>query len=409
MGSRVVRLRRGSSWRCAHGRVLIVAPEDHLVWTVLGAVDQMNLDGFYGAYRANAQGRAAYDPARMVALLIYSYSRRNLSSRGIERGCHEDVALKAITALRVSDHSTIPEFRGRHERALAGVFSQVLALCREAGLVLVGVIAVDGTTVAANASKERNLEYRRLVVEILAEAESTDQEEDRQFGDKRGDELPLELACAAGRQRALRQAKQRLQQQEDQHEQPQQRERSEDESAQREDQGSELVLRFDREVIERASGRGRRRCFVEAQKQLDEQRRREAEPIPRSRSERLVETERRMREQLDAELQANWVHEEYIAGGVTPAGVRFKAKPSPYVAPQEPVGKMNITDPDSRVMRTTTKGWIQGYNAQAAVNENHIVIPPRSPSSHPTSGTSPRSSPPSNGNSSWWVSVRSRR
>jgi hypothetical protein len=72
-----------------------------------------------------------------------------------------------------------------------------------------------------------------------------------------------------------------------------------------------------------------------------------------------------MREQLDAELQANGVYEEYIAGGVTPAGVRFKAKPSPYVAPQEPVGKMNITDPDSRVMQTTTKGWIQGYNAQA--------------------------------------------
>jgi integrase len=133
------------------------------------------------------------------------------------------------------------------------------------------------------------------------------------------------------------------------------------------------VLRFDRETIERASGRGRRRWFVEAQTQLDEQRRRDAKPIPRSRSERLLETERRMREQRNGELATNEIYEQYIAGGVTQAGVRFKAKPGRYVAPEEPVGK-NITDPDSRVMQTITKGWIQGYNAQAAVNENHIVI-----------------------------------
>src|ERR1039458_8347813 len=133
-------------------------PEEHFVWTVIGAVEQMDLAAFYGAYRANGQGRAAYDPQMLLSLLLYAYATGVSSSRQIERCCEVDVAFKVITAMRVPDHSTIAEFRRRHERALAGVFSQVLALCREAGLVSVGVIAVDGTKVAANASKERNLE-----------------------------------------------------------------------------------------------------------------------------------------------------------------------------------------------------------------------------------------------------------
>src|ERR1700761_7794072 len=82
-------------------------PEDHLVWTGLGAVDQVDLGGFYGTYRANGQGRAAYDPAMMVALLLYAYCVGNRSSRGIERACREDVAFKVIAAMQVPDHSTI--------------------------------------------------------------------------------------------------------------------------------------------------------------------------------------------------------------------------------------------------------------------------------------------------------------
>jgi transposase len=93
---------------CDRGQVLLLPPsltdwlpEDHLVWTVLGAVDQMDLRGLYGSYRANGQGRAAYDPAVMVALLLYSYALGNRSSRGIERACREDVAFRVITAMQV--------------------------------------------------------------------------------------------------------------------------------------------------------------------------------------------------------------------------------------------------------------------------------------------------------------------
>jgi transposase len=104
--------------------------EDHLVWTVLESVAAMDLDAFYSAYRADGHGRPAYEPSMMVALLLYAYARGNRSSRGIERECQEDIAYRVIAANRVPDHSTVAEFRKRHETALSGLFGEVLELCR---------------------------------------------------------------------------------------------------------------------------------------------------------------------------------------------------------------------------------------------------------------------------------------
>jgi transposase len=98
--------------------------EDHLAWTVLEAVEAMDLAAFYVAYRADGHGRPAYEPSMMVALLLYAYARGNRSSRGIERECREDVAYRVIAANRVPDHSTIAEFCSRHETALAGLFGE---------------------------------------------------------------------------------------------------------------------------------------------------------------------------------------------------------------------------------------------------------------------------------------------
>jgi transposase len=180
------------------------------VWSILGAVEQMDLSGFYGAYRENGQGQAAYESSMMVALLLYSYARGNRSSRGIERACREDVVYKVITAMRVPDHSTIAEFRRRHERALAELFASVLSLCREAGLVEVGVISIDGMKIRANASRGAKRTYEKLVADILKEAEETDQWEDGLFGSDRGDELPEHLRSAEGRRAAFKAAKERL-------------------------------------------------------------------------------------------------------------------------------------------------------------------------------------------------------
>src|SRR5947199_6024233 len=121
-------------------------PEDHLVWTILGAVDQMDLDRFVESYRLGAAGRAPYDPRMMVALLLYSYARGNRSSRGIERACWEDVAFKVITRVRCADYSPIAEFGRRHAVATAERSGDVLGLCRQAGLVSMGELTLDGAT-----------------------------------------------------------------------------------------------------------------------------------------------------------------------------------------------------------------------------------------------------------------------
>jgi transposase len=123
-------------------------------------------------YRADGRGRAAHDPAMMVARLLYAYAIGERSSRRVEGRCVEDVATRVICASRAADHTTIARFRDRHERALAELFGEVLALCAGAGLVRVGMIAVDGAKVAANASGQATRDYEQIAREILAEADA---------------------------------------------------------------------------------------------------------------------------------------------------------------------------------------------------------------------------------------------
>ncbi len=185
-------------------------PEDHFAWFVLDAVEAMDLTAFLAAYRDDGWGRAAHDPAMMVALLLYAYAIGERSSRRIERRCVEDVATRVICANQAPDHTTIARFRQRHETALAELFGEVLALCAESGLVRVGVIAVDGTKLHANAAPQATLDFEQIAREILEEADAVDAEEDERFGNARGDELPPEFATAQGRRGWLREAKRRL-------------------------------------------------------------------------------------------------------------------------------------------------------------------------------------------------------
>src|SRR5215218_9330079 len=185
-------------------------PEDHLVWTVLDAVAQMDLGAFYAGYRADGHGRPAYEPSMMVALLLYAYARGNRSSRGIERACVEDIAYRVVAGNLAPDHSTIAEFRCRHERPLGELFSGVLGLCARAGLASVGVVAIDGTKMAANASSDANRDFGQIAREILAEAAEIDRREDELYGSERGDELPEQLRTREGRRQALREAKEQL-------------------------------------------------------------------------------------------------------------------------------------------------------------------------------------------------------
>ena len=173
-------------------------PEGHLAWFVIDAVGEFDLSAFYAAYRADGHGRAAHDPAMMVALLLYAYAIGERSSRRIERRCVEDVAARVICVNQTPDHTTIARFRQRHETALAGLFGEVLALCAQAGLVDVGVLAVDGTKVHANASHHATRDYEQIAAEILEDAAAVDAAEDERFGGRRGDELPAELVDGSG-------------------------------------------------------------------------------------------------------------------------------------------------------------------------------------------------------------------
>lgn len=290
-------------------------PDDHLALFVIDAVAQLDLEAFYGSYRRDGHGRAAHDPSMMVALLLYAYARGQRSSRLIERDCVDNVAYRVITANQAPDHATIARFRQRHETAIAGLFGSVLGLCGQAGMVKVGVIAIDGTKVHANASHHANRDYEQIAKEILAEADAVDREEDEQHGPKRGDELPPHLSSSQGRNAWLRDARRRL----------------------------------------------------------DDQRAQEAKPIPKSRQARLKQARRRLDEQLEVECAANAAYEAYRARGVMKNGRRMGAPPKPYQPPMTPAGKVNVTDPDSRNVKTP-RDYMQGYNVQAAVNEQQIVI-----------------------------------
>lgn len=287
---------------------------------------------------------------------MYGYARGNRSSRGIERACREDVTYKLITAMRVPDHSTIADFRRRHELALAELFTSVLALCDEAGLVEVGVISIDGTKIRANASRGANRTYERLVADILKEAEETDRWEDGLFGRDRGDELPEHLRTEEGRRAAFKAAKERLA-----------------EKAARDPEPEVAKVELDPEQFT-ARGWGRRAWHREARKELLRRREEAAEPMAASRAARLLEAAHRLEENHQAEIQASEQYEAWKAERVAAGGNRVGGPPKPYTSPAAPEGVMNKTDHDSRMMRTEGQPTVQGYNAQAAVTRGQIIV-----------------------------------
>jgi transposase len=181
-------------------------PEDHLAFFVIDVVAELDLAAFYRRYRDDGRGGAVYDPAMMLALLVYAYCTGERSSRRVERRLVEDVAYRVLAANQRPDHATLARFRRGHQDAIAGLFGQVLALCVKAGLVDAGMVAIDGTKIAANASFFANRERDDLAAEILAEAEAVDAAEDEQFGDRRGNELPEQWSGGRDRRARIRAA-----------------------------------------------------------------------------------------------------------------------------------------------------------------------------------------------------------
>jgi transposase len=292
-------------------------PEDHLAWFVIDAVAAIDLTAFYAPYRADGHGRAAHDPAMMVALLLYAYAIDERSSLRIAR-CIEDIAARVICANQRPDHTTIARYRQRHESALAGLFGEVLARCGEAGMVQVGVVAIDGTKVHANASQHATRGYEEIAREILAEADAVDAAENEQFDERRGDELPSELATAQGRRGWLREAKRRL----------------------------------------------------------DEKRAEETRPIPRSRPDRLTEAKRRLDEEHTVECRANADYEAYQARGRMKDGRRFGRPPNPYQPPETPAGRSTSPTPTRATLRPRAAGC-RATTLRRSAPSSRSLSPPR--------------------------------
>ena len=186
-------------------------PGDHEVWALLEAAELLDFSDFVARRRADGWGRAAYHPAMMALLLLYAYAQGERSSRKIERRCREDVALRVLCANQTPDHATIARFRADHADELKSLHTQVLALCAQAGLGSLGLVALDSTKLAADASSKASKRYEVIVEELermYAEAAATDAAEDaaEQEGPGPG-RLPRQLAEAQRRRARFEQAK----------------------------------------------------------------------------------------------------------------------------------------------------------------------------------------------------------
>ena len=310
--------------------------EGHLAFFVIDAVELFDTSPFHESH-LGGPGRASYDPEMLLALLLYAYATGMRSSRAIERACRTDLAFRVIAANLVPDHATIARFRAENEAAIKGTFTEVVKLCRVAGLASLGQIAIDGTKMGSDAAldKNRDAEWIRAEIDkVLAEAAALDAAEDSEpqlFSDIA---LPEPLRHRGTRLARLRAALE---------------EAEAAEQAAR-DTDAEAKEKAEREAEAGRKLRGRK---------------------PKDPHAALVRAE--------ADFVATKVkaaqhpRREDLAAAVAAAGARLAEARRATAAVQSSKITVNVTDPESRIMKTQT-GWVQGYNVQAAVNADQVVL-----------------------------------
>jgi transposase len=318
-------------------------PQGHLVWFVIDAVDQLDLTGFARRAKVGAAGRAPFDPAMLVTLLIYAYAHGERSSRQIERLCQVDIAFRVICGNDAPDHTTIARFRAGHEDVFSDLFTQVLVMCARAGLGRFGTVAIDGTKITANAAKSANRSLAALRAEaerILAEAAAVDAEEDELFGDARGDELPEQFADPRTRAANIRKALEEI---------------AAEQAAEAEANADDARVEHWQQRVadsERRLADARADALARWQQWESGQRRRGTRGVPPD--EHIIV--RRARQRLA------WVREQHE-----------KAMQRSAKAPTRRASTVvNVTDPDSRLLKAR-EGFVQGYNAQLAVTDDQLI------------------------------------
>lgn len=327
-------------------------PEGHLAYFMLDLVDQLDLSAIELAIQAkDPRGTRPFSPRMMTVLLLYAYCVGVFSSRRIERATVEDVAFRVLAGGEQPHFTTINQFRKDHLEALQGLFVQVLELCRKAGLVKLGQVAVDGTKVQANASKHKAMSYGHMnrreeqleaeVARLMERAEQVDQEEDARYGEgQREEDIPAELHRREARLAKIQEAKSAL------------------EAEARQARAAKL-----REQAERAQ--------------------RQAESAPTDSERKKAERRAEARESQASAL----VPQEEASSFQTPEGLpKHRPRARPDGTPH-PKAQWSFTDPDSRLMESHG-AFLQAYNCQAAVDETHQIIV----------GQAVTNQPPDNGN-----------
>ena len=344
-------------------------PEGHLAWFVLEVVDRLDTSVLHARHPNVGVGRRAYDPDMLLALLIYAYCTGIRSSRQIERLCVVDIAFRVLAAGHAPDHTTIARFRQDHQDLAVQLFTDVLVLCAEAGLAKVGVVAVDGTKIGADASLRANRTRAQIEAEVkamIADADAVDAGEDRLFGEDRGDELPPELADPRRRGARLDAALKVLD--------AQHREREAEAAAARAARREAWDKRRQGAADDdhRPSGRPPAELELELAEEALAHEERRAETRQRRRAER----------EADAAAKGHKVHGPKPSvehRGLRRARRRVErararaADAAKNTTPADADERVNVTDPDSRIMKDP-RGWVQGYNAQAAVNEHGVAF-----------------------------------
>ena len=197
-------------------------PENHLARFVNDTVEQMDLSVIMSVYERESRGYPPYHPAMLFKVLFYGYATGVYSSRKLAKACEDVVVFRYLSANQFPNFRTISDFRKRHLESFQALFVQVLQLCMKAGLVQFGAMALDGTKIQANARKHKAMSYARMKEEekrllemvgsLTGKAQTVDKQEDEEFGDRRGDELPDALQTAQGRLGVIRESMAALEQ-----------------------------------------------------------------------------------------------------------------------------------------------------------------------------------------------------
>ena len=318
-------------------------PEDDFAYFILDILKELDLSNIEEAIQAkDARGTRPYNPRMMTALLLYGYCVGVMSSRKIEKATYRDVAFRVIAGGNHPDHTVISEFRRHHLTALGGLFLQTVRLAQKAGLVKLGRVALDGTKFKANANKHKAMSYERVlkaeaelteeIAELLELAEQTDNEEDTRYGrGKHGDEVPKELRRRQSRLEAIKKAKEELEKEAEQNRVEKLRERA----------------RQQRQKAETAD-----------------------KPAARKRASNWAAKLEAQAEELTSNDEDPKGPSE--SGSTTDGLPRHRIPTTPEGKPRGKAQR-NFTDPDSRIMKRDG-AWLQGYNGQTAVDEEHQII-----------------------------------